>query len=104
MLQTTIVIITCDLAINYLRLGRATAAVFWGIVLLLITCVIFWLAVELPDEVPGAMFLVPQLVIMYMIANSLQGKIIAAHQRSGGKMISTLTLIHVANWASCIGC
>jgi hypothetical protein len=80
------------LAINYLRLGRATAAVFWGLVLLLITCVIFWLAMELPDEVPGAMFLVPQLVIMYVIANSLQGKIITAHQRSGGRMIS--------NWAA----
>ena len=80
------------LAINYVRLGRATAAVFWGIVLLLITCVIFCLAMKLPDEVPGTMFLVPQLVIMYVIANSLQGKIIAAHQSSGGRMIS--------NWAA----
>lgn len=80
------------LAINYVRLGRATAAALWGIVLLLITCAIFWAAMELPDEVPGAMFFVPQLVIMYVIANSLQGKLITAHQRSGGRMIS--------NWAA----
>ena len=49
---------------------------------------IVWLAVVSPEGVSSTVFLVPQMVIAYATAKSLQGGMIAEHQSQGGRLAS----------------
>ena len=72
------------LALNYWKWGQkpaAAAAVSAG---LLVTAVIVWLALLVPSYVPGAVFVVPQVLGGYFVAKALQGRRLEAHRAAGG--------------------
>src|SRR4029077_8514165 len=52
------------------------------------TGVLYWLAWMVPETVPAAVFLVPQILGGYFLARSLQGRRFSAHIVSGGKKAS----------------
>jgi hypothetical protein len=78
------------LAINLMRLGRKSAA--WGVILGSVICTtgILVAAFYIPDDVkiPNVVYLVPQLVLMYVVAKGMVGSDIQRHERSDGAMAS----------------
>jgi hypothetical protein len=74
------------MAINYKRLGRLVAAVHAVVWTVVFTAAIITVAMILPDDVhiPNSAFVVPQLIAMYFLAASLQGRDLEEHQRRGG--------------------
>ncbi len=74
------------MAINYRRLGRLVAAVHAVVWTVVFSAAIITVAMVLPDDVhiPNSAFVVPQIVAMYFLAASLQGRDIEEHQRRGG--------------------
>ena len=78
------------MAINYKRLGfpgKATHAVVWSAVA---TAVILAIAVFMPEDIhiPNMAFVIPQLVVMYLLAKTLQGPAMETHQAQGGPCAS----------------
>jgi hypothetical protein len=75
------------LAINYARMRRRTAAWWVGIMGVAATLVFFAAGFVAPD-VPNSIFLLVQLVGVYMLANALQGNRIRSHSRQRGEIAS----------------
>jgi hypothetical protein len=76
------------MAINYRRIGepaRATYAIILGI---LGTVASIGIALVLPDRVPSAAIVVPQLFAMIAIARAMQGPMLERHVQQGGKIAS----------------
>ncbi|HEX8201920.1 MAG TPA: hypothetical protein VF590_15700 [Isosphaeraceae bacterium] len=76
------------LAINDRRLGRAAEA---GNILLgaaIATLAVLGLAFLLPENIPNVLITIPQCVGIYYLARALQGDVIAAHVRRGGRLAS----------------
>ena len=71
------------LAMNFSRVGRPQAGICCGLLLAGIAGGTVWLAVVSPEGVSSTVFLVPQMVIAYATAKSLQGGMIAEHQSQG---------------------
>ena len=80
------------LAINYWRIGRKAAA--WKVALLgvVATFALFGFIFSIPedvlDRIPNAVFIVPQLVLVYLFAKSLQNQLIEQHISNGGSIAS----------------
>ncbi len=80
------------MALNYFRTGQKSAgrnAViggFLGAVALLV--LIFVIPDQVFDRVPSAVFIIPQLLIIHLIAKKLQSKLIANHTLNGGDFSS----------------
>ena len=78
------------MAINYGRLGHDSAkwhALLWSLLgtAALLTA-LFFIPEDLP--IPNAVFILPQVAVMYSVAKSLQGAAIDAHQERGGALAS----------------
>ena len=78
------------MAINYWRMGLKTAAQSTIVITGIASIALFVLLYLVPDDlkIPNEVFYVPQLIIVYLIANALQGDYIHAHERLGGSMAS----------------
>ena len=76
------------LAINYRRLGMRAEARRSLIIGFAVTATTMLIAAALPDGVPSAVIAIPLLVGMALVANSLQGNLIATHKRHFGMMAS----------------
>ncbi len=85
------------LAVNYSRLGFPSSSRASWLVGLIASAAYFFAIIRIPDAVldaiPNLVFIVPQLFVMYVIANWLQGRTIADHLRNGGT--------HCSGWKSC---
>ncbi|MEM1211545.1 MAG: hypothetical protein AAGI68_04525 [Planctomycetota bacterium] len=78
------------MAINFARIGEKAAAWTTVAVGFVTTIAVFALVFVLPDSlpVPDIVFVIPQLIAVYLIANALQGKTIQAHADAGGDVAS----------------
>ncbi len=76
------------MAINYSRLGQSTHARLTIIYGFIATVALFTAFYFLPENIPGAVFQVPQLVGMYQLAKYYQGKDLEAHEAAGGALAS----------------
>ena len=76
------------LALNYWKWGQKGLAATVIVAGLVATGILFWLAWVVPEAVPVAAFLVPQVIGGYFLAQSLQGRRLDAHIVSGGKKAS----------------
>ena len=89
------------LALNARRLGRPNAMLHYFGGALLATAGVIAMGLLLPENIPSAVFVVPQILIMLHLARSLQGTALAQHEAAGGRFesnwkafgISILTII-----------
>ncbi|MBL8810883.1 MAG: hypothetical protein JNM43_11955 [Planctomycetaceae bacterium] len=85
------------LAINYSRLGSPGASRASWLVGLIASAAYFFAITRIPnsvlDSIPNLVFIAPQLLAMFLIANWLQGRLITDHQQNGGQLCS--------GWKSC---
>lgn len=77
------------LAINYARLDRPTAAMHalvWSVVA---TVLLMVALTVMPDvRIPNLAYLAPQLIVMYLVAQNLQERLIREHRQRLGRMAS----------------
>jgi hypothetical protein len=78
------------MAINYWRVGRKTAALLTVAVAFVATVALCAVLAAIPEDVkiPNVVFIVPQLIAVYLIANALQGELIGSHAGRGGAVAS----------------
>ena len=78
------------MAINYSRMGRTAAARVMVLAAIVATVALVGLVLAIPEDVniPNAAFIVLQLVVVYAIANALQGERIRSHAAQGGTVAS----------------
>lgn len=78
------------MAINYYRLGHKAAARTTVVIAFAATAALFAAILAIPDDVniPNSVYFIPQLIIVYGIANSLQGTYIRNHMRHRGTVAS----------------
>lgn len=76
------------MAFNYRALGEPVKARNALGLAFLATAMVLALALVLPESVPGLAFVLPQLVVVQMLARKLQGAAIGAHQARGAAMHS----------------
>lgn len=78
------------IAINYLRMGNKTAAGITVVIAVTSTLALFAVIFAIPDDIniPNTVFLVPQLIAVYAIANGLQGNQIRQHAARRGTVAS----------------
>ncbi len=76
------------MAINYMRLNRFSAAWITMIVAVVATALVLTLAFVLPESVPSSAYLLPQLLVIYFVAEGLQAKLIKEHGKQLGRKAS----------------
>lgn len=76
------------IAANYRALGQPGKAPATLVLFLLASVAVLALALVVPESVPNAAFIVPQLLVTLAVARWLQGDAIRAHQARGGQMHS----------------
>jgi len=78
------------MAINYSRVGRSTAAKVVFVGALAATAALLALIFAIPEDfnIPAPVFLIPQLILVYTVASSLQTDIIGKHADRGGRVAS----------------
>lgn len=78
------------MALNYLRMKKPVAALLTVLIAVAATTVLFALIIAIPDDrgIPNVVFVAPQLIAVFAVANALQGKSVARHQRQGGTVAS----------------
>lgn len=76
------------LALNGKRLGRPNAMLHYFGGALLATGAVIAAGLLLPENIPSAVFVVPQILIMVHLARSLQGPALAQHDTAGGRFES----------------
>lgn len=76
------------MALNYRSLGEPVKARNALVLAFFATAAVLALAMVLPESVPGLAFVLPQLLVVQMLARKLQGVAIGAHQARGAAMHS----------------
>ena len=78
------------MAINYSRMGSKTAARITVVIAVIATIALFAVIFAIPEDIniPNVVFLVPQLVAVYAIANGLQGDQVRQHAARRGTVAS----------------
>lgn len=78
------------MAINYSRMGSKTAARITVFIALIATIALFAMLFAIPEEsnIPNVVFIVPQLVAVYAIADGLQGGQVRKHAAQRGPVAS----------------
>lgn len=80
------------MAINYWRIGRRSAArnaaVLGAIATATLFAIVFAIPENLLDRIPNGVIWVPQLVLAYLVAKSLQNDLIEEHFAGGGAIAS----------------
>lgn len=76
------------MSIDYHRLENSSAARLYLVVGIICQVLLFGLAFMLPDNVPTTLVLLPQLLVMYLIAEQRLGPKLREHERARGKYAS----------------
>lgn len=81
------------MAINYARVGNKSAARIAALIGMLATVAVFTVIYMIPEKVldkfPNAVFYVPQLIIVYLVAKNLQDELVSEHAAKGGFVASS---------------
>ena len=77
------------LGFNYWKWRQKAAAAAVGAAGLVAMSVVAWLAIITPASVPAVVFLLPQMLVGYLVAKWLQGRRFDAHVAAGGGKISS---------------
>jgi hypothetical protein len=90
------------MALNYVRVQRSTAA--WIVVAggAVATVLLMALVFVLPESVPSSAYLLPQLLLIYFLADQLQGKILRRHRSQRGQTASAWGAAGIG-LLSCVG-
>jgi len=85
------------MAINYSRLGKKTAALLAVAIAVVATLALIAVLAVIPEDlnIPNFVFIVPQLIAVYLIANALQGDLIRSHAGRGGAVASAWASVGV---------
>lgn len=78
------------MAINYARIGKKTAAYATALASVVATVAVLAVIFALPEDlpIPNLVFIVPQLLLVYLVAKKLQGQIVEDHADRGGSVAS----------------
>jgi hypothetical protein len=78
------------MALNYRRLGLPAKAMHSAIWSAVATAALIAIAIGMPDDIkiPNMLFLIAQVLAMFIVATKLQGANLSSHQFHGGRLAS----------------